>query len=151
MDEETKYKLYRKRKCRFTKKLRRKMTPEETALWEMLRNRKCGGLKFRRQVNIGPFIADFLCKEYKAIIELDGKIHAKEEQKEKDINRDEYLEDRGYKILRITNEELNKSISTALKRIYQFTTNELAPLLFLKSPSPSQRRGVGVRSERGRG
>ena len=132
-----KYKLYRKRKCRFTKKLRRRMTPEETILWESLRNRKCGELKFRRQANIGPYIADFLCKEYKAIIELDGIIHEKEEQKERDMNRDEYLEELGYKILRITNEELIESIPATLKRIHSFTTNEVAPL------SCSQERGRG--------
>ncbi|MAF20708.1 MAG: endonuclease domain-containing protein [Candidatus Peribacteraceae bacterium] len=137
MYEETKDKLRRKRKCHFTKKLRKKMTPEEIILWQELRNRKCGGLKFRRQVNIGPYIADFLCKEHGTIIELDGKIHDKTEQKERDINRDEYLEELGYKILRITNEELLKSIPTALKRIHSFTTNKLAPL------SCSQERGRG--------
>ncbi len=91
-------------------------------MWHALRNRKCGGLKFRRQVNIGPYIADFLCKEHHVIIELDGKIHEKIEQRERDINRDEYLEELGYKILRITNEELNKSITTTLESIHSYTT-----------------------------
>ncbi|MDA0376482.1 MAG: DUF559 domain-containing protein [bacterium] len=55
------------RKCRFTKKLRRSMTPTETILWDRLRNKKFNGLKFRRQVNIGPHIVDFLCKQYKVV------------------------------------------------------------------------------------
>ena len=82
MNEEAQYRLYKKRKCTFTKKLRRSMTPTEAILWEILRNRKFKGLKFRRQMNIGPYIVDFLCKEYKVALEIDGGIHDEEDQKE---------------------------------------------------------------------
>ncbi|MDP7247177.1 MAG: endonuclease domain-containing protein [Candidatus Peribacteraceae bacterium] len=115
MDEESKYRFYKKRKCKFTKKLRRKMTPEEKILWKELRNRNFSDTKFRRQVNIGPYIADFLCWRHNLIIEIDGLIH--EKRKEHDVHRDKYLRDHGFKILRITNEEVNSDLESVLKKV----------------------------------
>lgn len=120
MDEDTRIALYKKHKCRFTKKLRRKMTPAEQRLWTLLRNRNSRGIKFRIQVNIGPYIADFLCKEHDIIVEVDGGIHNKSEQKEHDKDRDAYLCNKGYSILRIQNCEIfNHPIST-LHKIHSF-------------------------------
>jgi len=120
MNEETKEKLYRMHKCWFTKKLRRRMTPEEEILWRLLRNRRCRGLKFRRQVNIGPYIVDFLCKEHRVIIEVDGGIHNKRERKEYDHFRDAFLCECGYNILRITNDEIYESLPLVLNKINDF-------------------------------
>ena len=96
------------------------MTPEEKILWNVLRNRQCRGLKFRRQVNIGPYIADFICKEHLVVVEIDGLIHEKEEQREHDDIRDKYFIERGYKILRITNDEVHQSVPIVLRKIYIF-------------------------------
>lgn len=117
MDEDTRVLLRKKHKCKFTKKLRRKMTNAEGILWEELRRHSFHGIKFRRQVNIGKYIADFLCWRHNLIIEVDGKIH--EQQKEYDKERDEYLRGRGFRILRITNEEVLSDISSVLKKIEQ--------------------------------
>ncbi len=96
------------------------MTPTETILWEILRNRKFKGLKFRRQVNIGHYIVDFLCKEYKVVLEIDGGIHEEEAQKEHDQCRTIFLSEHGYKILRIKNEDIYNNLQFTLENIYSF-------------------------------
>jgi len=70
--------------------LRATQTDAERKLWGVLRNRKVGGAKFRRQQPIGPFIADFCCWEYRLVIEVDGGHHA--EQIEQDAARTAFLE-----------------------------------------------------------
>lgn len=120
---------YRKmRKCRFTMKLRRKMTTTEILLWEKLRNRRFKGIKFRRQVNIGPYIADFLCKQHRLIIEVDGKSH--DDKKEYDEKRDTFLNEHGYSVLRIKNEDVCNDIDDVLKKIYNSIYSQQS------SPSP---------------
>lgn len=96
------------------------MTLTETILWEMLRNRKFKGLKFRRQVNIGPYIVDFLCKEYKVVLEVDGGIHETVDQKEHDLNRTIFLNECGYAVLRIHNEDVHINLKSTLKNIESF-------------------------------
>jgi len=96
------------------------MTPEELLLWHVLRDRRCHGLKFKRQVNIGPFIADFLCAERSAIIEVDGGVHRTRDQREHDAGRDVYLMERGYRILRIWNDDIARDVSAVLDRIARF-------------------------------
>jgi len=91
------------------------MTPEEKILWEELRGRRFQGTKFRRQVNIGPYIADFLCWRHYLIIEVDGGIH--NERKEQDANRDDYLRNHKFRILRLKNEEVRNSLPSALLKI----------------------------------
>lgn len=125
---------YRYRKTLFVKKLRKNMTSEEIILWKLLRNRYSRGVKFRRQVNIGPYIVDFLSKEHRVIIEVDGGIHETEDQIHHDITRDTYLNSLGYKILRIKNTELHTNLRNTLQKIHNFLQTV---------PSPSQRRGLG--------
>ena len=87
--------------------LRQNMTEFEQELWFYLRDRRFQNLKFCRQVPIGNYIVDFLCKEKRIIVELDGSWHLEEKQETHDKIRDEYLKSLGYKILRIYNNELN--------------------------------------------
>ena len=112
---------------RRARKLRKGMTKEEKLLWQQLRNRKFLGLKFLRQhpiiydrVNYKPlyFIPDFYCAEKKLVIELDGKIH--DFQKQKDQDREGILKDMGLIILRIRNEDVNSDIVEVLHRIKEF-------------------------------
>ena len=91
----------------FAKNLRKTMTENEQQLWYYLRAKRFMGLKFKRQVPIGNYIVDFLCTDTRVIIELDGSGHLNNNQREYDIIRDEYLKKRGYKIIRIFNNELN--------------------------------------------
>ena len=84
----------------------------EQILWWSLRNRRCDGLKFRRQVPIGRFIADFYCAEFKLIVELDGESH--DEQMEYDEKRTAWLQDRQYHVVRFFNEDVFRSLDAVL-------------------------------------
>jgi very-short-patch-repair endonuclease len=84
-------------------------------MWELLRNRRLHGLKFRRQHPIGEFIVDFYCAEQKLIIELDGAVH--KQQRERDEERTAVLERQGYRVLRIKNAEVERDLEEVLRRI----------------------------------
>lgn len=81
--------------------LRVKQTRVEARLWAALRDRRLGGWKWRRQVPLGPFIADFVCAELMLIVELDGGQHF--EAAPYDARRTGYLESLGYRVLRFWN------------------------------------------------
>ena len=96
------------------KKLRKNQTPEEKLLWNELQNKKLEGFRFLRQHPLYYehdnndhffFIPDFYCPELRLIIELDGGVHIN--QKERDERRDAIMKSKGFKILRINNEELS--------------------------------------------
>ena len=102
------------------------MTKEEVILWEKLRNRKIENTKFLRQHTIkfiyeGKmrfFVADFYCADKKLIIEIDGKIHLS--QIEKDKLRNEVLNELGYEVIRFTNEEVNNNIEYVIEKIKEW-------------------------------
>jgi very-short-patch-repair endonuclease len=83
--------------------MRTEDTPAEKLAWELLRNRRLLGLKFRRQVAIDRFIVDFYCHELRLIVELDGDIHDDPGQIDKDNQRNSRLKKLGYRILRVAN------------------------------------------------
>ncbi len=114
------------------------MTEEEKILWNALKNRHTSELKFRRQVNIGPYIVDFLCKEHSAIIEVDGPIHYQQEQKEHDISRDIYLRDRGFSILRIRNEDVHLCLPAVIAHIRHFIESIKQKQKNIHEPSPTK-------------
>jgi len=103
--------------------LRARMTPAEKLLWMNIRNRKLGGLKFRRQHPVDRFIADFYCHEKRVVIEVDGGIHFNYDQLEYDQNRTAVLNDWGIEVIRFTNEEVLFSMSKVLKCIKEFCEN----------------------------
>jgi very-short-patch-repair endonuclease len=107
----------------FAQQLRKESTPEEIKVWEVLRNRKYKGLKFRRQHVIEGFVVDFYCHDLRLAIEIDGKVHIK--QKEYDELRQYLIEGNKIKFIRITNEEINIDVSILLHQIEKF----LAPPL----------------------
>ncbi|MGB3810748.1 MAG: endonuclease domain-containing protein [Parvibaculum sp.] len=84
--------------------LRANQSDAEKRLWSRLRNRGFFGFKFRRQVPVGPFIADFLCTERMLIVEVDGGQH--DERAEADLRRTHYLEAQGYRVIRFWNNEM---------------------------------------------
>jgi very-short-patch-repair endonuclease len=88
------------------KRLRRDMTDAERKLWLRLNVRQLG-VKFRKQVPVHPYIADFACLERRLIIELDGGQH--DENRAKDEERTQYLEARGYRVLRFPNTEVMRN------------------------------------------
>ena len=101
-------------KIRFARALRKRMTEAEIILWEALRNRKIG-CKYRRQVAIGSHIVDFCCMHHRLIIEVDGNIHAG--LSEHDSLRDQSFVSKGFRTLRILNEEIFHSLPSVLQRI----------------------------------
>jgi very-short-patch-repair endonuclease len=79
--------------------LRRRATLTERSLWTLLRDRRLDGLKFRRQVPIGPYVVDFLCLAHRLIVEADGPFH----DPAHDALRDQWLATQGFCVLRFGN------------------------------------------------
>ena len=100
----------------YARQNRREMTPSEAALWNALRN-EFRGIKFRRQHPIGDYIADFLCLKAKLVIELDGGYHDKPQQQLEDQWRTEFLQSKGYRVIRFTNEEVSSQLKGVISRI----------------------------------
>ena len=108
---------------------RNKPTDAERIMWEIVRNNKLG-IHFRRQHAIDDFIADFVCLSLSIIIEVDGSIHEKEENKIDDERRTRILNEKGFIVIRFTNEDIiyntdaviNKIQDTIYKRINTATT-----------------------------
>jgi very-short-patch-repair endonuclease len=90
--------------------LRRCATDAEKLLWSRLRGRRMAGWKFKRQVPIGPYIADFLCSDAWLIVELDGGHHNRDDVQAKDRQRTMELEGRGYLVARFWNHEVTGNL-----------------------------------------
>ena len=105
--------------------LRGRMTDAERKLWTRLRNRQLAGHKFRRQVPLGKFVADFACYDARLVVELDGGQHAGGQHvgsrhvgmAEDDAVRRKWLEDRGFLILRFWNNEVLENMEGVLETI----------------------------------
>jgi len=98
--------------------LRNKATDSEQKLWRYLRRRQIRGLRFRRQVPIGPYIADFACLEIALIIEVDGGQHL---ESERDVVRERYLRAQGFCILRFWNNQVLSETEAVLQMIFEAT------------------------------
>jgi very-short-patch-repair endonuclease len=83
--------------------LRIVMTDAERRLWSALRSRRLRGFKFRRQHQLGPFIADFVCIEHRLVIEADGGQHA---DNNADARRTAWLNARRWRVLRFWNNDI---------------------------------------------
>jgi BirA family biotin operon repressor/biotin-[acetyl-CoA-carboxylase] ligase len=94
---------FRKRDTKRCRELRNAATPAERRLWEYLQKSQIGA-KFSRQMQIGPFFPDFLCRKRKLIVEIDG--HSHDVQPERDVWRDRYLIEAGYRVLHFANEDV---------------------------------------------
>src|SRR3972149_7547390 len=95
---------------------RHPLTPAEAKVWARVRNRGLD-LKIRRQHPIWKFIADFYCAETKLVIEIDGDSHTEAGQADYDAARTEWLEERGYKVIRFSNEEVHKHLEGVLSEV----------------------------------
>jgi very-short-patch-repair endonuclease len=94
--------------------LRKDMTDAERKLWFLLRDRRLTGFKFRRQVPVGRYVADFLSFEMRLIVEADGSQH---DASLRDAERDAWLRQQGYRILRFWNSEILNNPDGILARI----------------------------------
>ncbi|MBA3878677.1 MAG: hypothetical protein C0500_03060 [Sphingobium sp.] len=97
------------------KAMRKSPSPIEQRLWYELRAKRFGRIKFNRQVIIGPYIADFVCRSRKLVIELDGDTHAGNEVY--DAQRTIWLEAKGYRVIRFTNQEVAFNLEGVLAAI----------------------------------
>lgn len=86
---------------KFARSQRRNQNDFAAAVWQMLKNRRCRGKKFRREHPIPPYTADFCCLELKLIVEVDGRHHETDAGQAHDRKRDEFLREQGYTIFRI--------------------------------------------------
>ena len=103
-----------KRKVRQAKALRRNMTLPEVLMWRELRQ---SDLKFRRQHPIGPYVVDFYCAAAKLAIEVDGIAHDMGAMPCKDAARDEAIQSRGIKTVRISANEILSSPTSSAEAI----------------------------------
>jgi len=102
-----------------TRKLRRNQTPWEQKFWSFLRARQLGGMKFRRQYKIGPYVADFVCLERKLVVELDGGHHNEIAAKRADDRRDAFFNSLGYDVIRVWNTDIERNLAGVAERILQ--------------------------------
>jgi very-short-patch-repair endonuclease len=124
------------------KKLRSNMTDAERRLWYRLRGHRFGGIKFKRQVPIGPYVVDFACKSQRLVLEIDGGQHA---DNEADRIRDQRLLEQGYKVLRFWNNDVLRNTNGVLEAIAGALINDIGPSPGALRAPPSPLRGEGTR------
>jgi very-short-patch-repair endonuclease len=120
---------YNKNLHPFAKKLRKRMTKAEDCLWKyVLKGKKMKGYQFRRQRPVLNYIADFMCKEIKLIIEVDGFTHLLESSKIHDCERQKELEKAGFTVLRFTDREVLLQIDKVIEKIEHFIEDKFPPV-----------------------
>ncbi len=102
------------------RQLRREQTDAERRLWHTLRLRRLGGFRFRRQFPIGNYIVDFCCREQRLVVEVDGAQHL--EQVEVDARRSEFIQARGFRVLRFWNTDVLVNTEGVLEQILSALT-----------------------------
>ncbi len=95
---------------------RKQPTRSEAQLWQALRGKKLGGIKFRRQQPIGPFVVDFYAPAYRLVVEVDGPVH--DRQVDADQARQQLLESIGLCVLRIPAALVENDLPKALQTIF---------------------------------
>jgi len=108
----------------FARKLRRDMTPAEKKLWAALRARRFAAYKFRRQVPVGPYVADFMCFEARLIVEVDGSQHVESAH---DVERDAWLASQGFLVKRFWNGDVLSRLDSVLDTIAAEVVRRLPP------------------------
>ena len=108
---------------KLARELRKKQTPAETILWELLRDRQLLGFKFRRQHQFGDYVTDFYCREACLAVECDGSAHGPNEQWHHDQQRDAYLMAQGLRVLRFPNERILNDPGGVLQEIAEYLPN----------------------------
>ena len=108
------------------RQLRHEQTKPEGIFWSEVRNRQFLGLKWKRQVPIDRYIADFVCDQEKLIVELDGSQHSEDKARRYDQKRTEILERYGYRVVRFWNDEVTDHMDDVL-RLMQQTVGQTSP------------------------
>ncbi len=138
----SKYKVSSPRQYELARGMRKDYTTAENKLWQSLRNSKLG-VKFRRQHPIESYIVDFISLQDNLIVEVDGGYHESEGQKAYDEERTKLLTETGFHVIRFSNEEVLKNLSSVLNRIQQTISAQSRKRESAASPSPlAKREGV---------
>jgi len=109
----------KKTQTELARRLRRQLTDAERALWARLRNGQLQDVKFRRQQPIGPYIVDFVSLERRLILEIDGGQHNERKGRREDRERTEWLQAKGYRVLRFWNNDVLMNMEGVLERILE--------------------------------
>ena len=115
---------FRPRPTKRAQRLRNGATDSERRLWQQLRNRQLEGFKFSRQMPVGKFVCDFMCRERRLVIELDGGQHA---ESARDDERTAFLEAAGYQVIRFWNNDVLENMEGVLRVIVQVLKSEPTP------------------------
>lgn len=126
------------------RELRAKMTDAERKLWYALRDRRFAGTKFRGQVPVGPFIADFICYPARLVIEVDGGQHA---ESARDERRDRWFAANAFRVLRFWNNEVLKNLEGVLTVILEALEQTAPHPARASRGHPSPARGEGEEEE----
>ncbi|MBQ8271198.1 MAG: endonuclease domain-containing protein [Bacteroidaceae bacterium] len=102
--------------------LRRNLTPTEAALWSQLKAGKLDGISWRRQFSVGDYILDFYCPKFKICIELDGASHYTMQGDACDLDRTEFLNSKGIRVIRFENKEIWNNIDEVLDVIREYVS-----------------------------
>ena len=121
------------------------MTDAERKLWWHLRGLRFKGMHFRRQATVGPYFVAFACHDRRIVIEVDGGGHAERKQVVADSSRTEFLNSRGYRVLRFWNNDVLKDIESVMSAIYE-NLNDQAPHPLPLPAARSARGGRGTRN-----
>jgi very-short-patch-repair endonuclease len=100
------------------RRLRANQTGAEQLLWRELRKLETKGSHFRRQMPIGPYVADFACMASRLVVELDGSQHGDEPTKTHDETRTRWLKSEGYRVLRFWNNDLVENLDGVMETVY---------------------------------
>ena len=104
------------------RRLRRESTDAERTLWQLLRDRRLGGFKFRRQVPVDRYVVDFFCDRASLAIELDGDQHADPDAMKYDTHRTQKLEERRIRVLRFTGRQTLRDVHAVATTILRVLT-----------------------------
>ena len=104
--------------------LRSQPISAEAKLWAKLRSRRLGGHKFVRQAPIGPYFADFLCRERKVVVEVDGGTHGTKPELARDDTRAAAMRRLGYRVFRVHNIDVYENMERLLDALLAFIEGE---------------------------
>ncbi len=121
------------------RRLRRDMTPQERLLWNQLRDRRLAGAKFRKQMWLAGYIADFACPDARLVVEADGSQHA--DDAEYDVRRQRAFASPGWRTLRFWNNEITENLDGVLTVIANALPSPSRPASPPAFPSPLQGEG----------
>lgn len=128
--------------------LRRNLTPPEKRLWRLLRERlPLDGTHFRRQVALGPYVADFVCLKARLIIEVDGEQHGSDQAQHYDAERTAWLEENSFTVMRFSNRQIMTEAEMVLDTVFAALSGQLESCPPTPHPQPlptSGRAGAQV-------